>query len=64
MGQGSGTTEKDLRLLESATADPYNSLNGKKTTQTILATALHILDRDVSPLEPVVAGSWSTGIGE
>ena len=32
MGQGSGTAEKDLRLLESAVADLYNSLNGKKTT--------------------------------
>ena len=32
MGQGSGTAEKDLRLLESAAADLYNSLNGKKTT--------------------------------
>ena len=57
MGQGSGTTEKDLRLLESAAADPYNSLNGKKTTQTILATALHTLDKDTSALEHMAAGA-------
>ena len=41
-----------------------NSLNGVITTQTVLAAALHTPGRDVSPLECVMAGSWSIRIGE
>ena len=32
--------------------------------QTVLATAIHTLDRDKGPLEGAVAGSWSLGIVE
>ena len=32
--------------------------------QTVLATAIHTLDRDEGPLEGAVAGSWSLGIVE
>ena len=32
--------------------------------QTVLATAIHTLDRDTSPLEGAAAGSWSLGIVE
>ena len=42
----------------------HDSLNGVRTTQTILGTAIHTPDRDASPLESTVAGSWSTGTGE
>ena len=30
--------------------------------QTVLASAIHTLDRDAGPLEGAVAGSWSLGI--
>ena len=32
--------------------------------QTVLAAAIHTLDRDAGPLEGAVAGSWSLGIAE
>ena len=32
--------------------------------QTVLAAAIHTLDRDASPVEGTVAGSWSLGIVE
>ena len=32
--------------------------------QTVLATAIHTLDRDAGPLEGAAAGSWSLGIVE
>ena len=32
--------------------------------QTVLATAIHNLERDAGPLEDAVAGSWSLGIVE
>ena len=32
--------------------------------QTVLAAAIHTLDRDAGPLEGAVAGSWSLGIVE
>ena len=32
--------------------------------QTVLAAAIHTLDRDAGPLEGAVAGSWSLGIME
>ena len=32
--------------------------------QTVLATAIHTLDRDPSLMEGAVAGSWSLGIVE
>ena len=35
----------------------YDSLNEMKNTQTTLATALHILDRDASALEHMAAGA-------
>ena len=41
-----------------------DSLNGMLITQTILATALHTLDRDASPLKSAVPGTWSVGIEE
>ena len=40
------------------------SLNGVRTTQTIHATALNSPDRNASPLECMVAGSWSIVIRE
>ena len=30
--------------------------------QTVLAAAIHTLDRDTGPLESAVAGSWRIGI--
>ena len=41
-----------------------DNLNGMRSTQTILATALHRLDRDTSPLKRMVARSWNIGTGE
>ena len=32
--------------------------------QTVLAAAIHTLDRDMGPLEGIAAGSWSVGILE
>ena len=32
--------------------------------QTVLASAIHTLDRDTGPLEGAAAGSWSSGIVE
>ena len=32
--------------------------------QTVIAAAIHTLDRDAGPLEGTVAGSWSLGIVE
>ena len=32
--------------------------------QTVFAAAIHILDKDVEPLEGTAAGSWSLGIVE
>ena len=51
-----GTEEKHLRLFESA-AVICDRLNGMRTIQTILATSVHTLDRDATPLECAVARS-------
>ena len=42
----------------------YESLNGMRITQTILATAIHTPDRDSSPLESAVAWSWNIETGK
>ena len=36
----------------------YHSLNGVRTTETILVATLDSLDRDPTPLEHMVAGNW------
>ena len=59
-GQLSGSEEKYLRLSE--TADLWQPKWNEN--QTVLATAIHSLDRDASLLEGAVAGSWSLGIVE
>ena len=41
----------------------YDSLNGVRTTQIINAIVLRTRGMDASPLNHVVAGSWSVGIG-
>ena len=59
MRQLSESEEKHLRL-ESETADlgkPQWDEN-----QTVLAAAVHTLDRDAGSLEGVAAGSWSLGL--
>ena len=57
-----GTKEKHLRLLDNAAADLRQSEWNEN--HTIFAAALHIQDRDTSPLEHAIAGSWSIRIGE
>ena len=53
---------RNLRLrVKQLTCD---SLNGMVIIQTIAATAVHTLDRDVGPLEGTVAGNCSIGIVE
>ena len=47
---------------ESETADLWQPKWNKN--QTVLATAIHTLDRDMGPLESAEAGSWSLGIVE
>ena len=44
---------------ESETADLWQPKWDE--TQTVLATAIHTLDRDAGPLEGAAAGSWSLG---
>ena len=41
-----------------------DSLNGVRTPQMTLAASICIPDRNASPLERMVAGSWNVGIGE
>ena len=45
---------------ESETADLWQPKRNEN--QTVLATAIHTLDRDAGPLEGTAAGSWSLGI--
>ena len=47
---------------ESETADLQQPKRNENLT--ILATAIHTLDRDTGHLEGTVAGSWSLGIAE
>ena len=56
------TEEKHLR--QTVRQLIYDNLNGMRITQTILAAAIHTPDRDASPLEGAVTGSWSLGIVE
>ena len=51
--------EKHLKA-ETETADLWQPKWNEN--QTVLATAIHTLDRDTGPLEGTVAGSWSLGI--
>ena len=39
-----------------------DTLNGMRITQTIIAIAICTTDRDISPLESTVAGSWNLGM--
>ena len=54
---------KPLRILESETANPGHSEWNENHTSNLVA-ATHPLDRDASPLESAVAGSWGIEIGE
>ena len=47
---------------ESETADLWQPKWNEN--QTVLATAIHTLDRDAGPLADAAAGSWSLGIVE
>ena len=47
---------------ESETADLWQPKWNEN--QTVLAAAIHTLDRDTGPLEGIVAGSWSLQIVE
>ena len=47
---------------ESETADLWQPKWNEN--QTVLATAIHTLDRKAGPLEGTAAGSWSLGIVE
>ena len=47
---------------ESETADLWQPKWNEN--QTVLATAIHTLDRDVGPLEGTAAGSWKLGVVE
>ena len=59
-GQLSESEEKFK--AESETADLWQPKWNEN--QTVLAAAIHTLDRDASPVEGTVAGSWSLGIVE
>ena len=48
--------------VESETADLWQPKWNEN--QTVLATAIHTLDRETGPLEGAAAGSWSLGIVE
>ena len=41
-----------------------DSLNGMRVTQTVLAAAIHILERGASPLESTATWNWSIEVGE
>ena len=47
---------------ESETADLWQPKWNEN--QTVLAAAIHTLDRDMGPLEGIVAETWSLGIVE
>ena len=47
---------------ESETADLWQPKWNEN--QTVLASAMHTLDRDTGPLEGTAAGSWNMGIVE
>ena len=47
---------------ESETADLWQSKWNEN--QTVLAAAIHTVDRDTGPLESTAAGSWNMGIVE
>ena len=58
-GQLSESEEKFK--AESETADLWQPKWNEN--QTVLAAAIHTLDRDASPVEGTVAGSWSQAFG-
>ena len=59
-GQMFGTEMKHLRLrVKKLLCD---SLKGMRITETILAPAKCIPDRDMGPLEGTEVGSWSVGL--
>ena len=49
-----------MSKAESETADLWQPKWNEN--QTVLAAAIHTLDRDVGPLEGIVAGTWSWGL--
>ena len=51
-----------LSQTDSERADLWQSKWNEN--QTVLAAAVHTLDRDTGPLEGAAAGSWSLGIVE
>ena len=52
----------EIFKAESETADLWQpKWNGN---QTVLAAAIHALDRDTGPLEGTASGSWSLGLVE
>ena len=53
---------KETFKAKSETADLWQPKWNEN--QTVLATAIHTLDRVAGPLEGVAAGSWSLGIVE
>ena len=60
-----GTTvwvREETFKAESETADLWQPKWNEN--QTVLATAIHTLDRNAGPLEGTAAGSWSLGIME
>ena len=60
--QGNCLSQRVTFKAESETADLW--LPKWTENQTVLATSIHIRDRDADPLEGIVAGSWSLGIVE
>ena len=50
------------RKAESETGDLWQPKRNKN--QTVLAAAIHTLDRETGPLEGAAAGSWSLGTAE
>ena len=67
--QGSDSDSRTIVLVggetfkaESETADLWQPKWNEN--QTVLAAAMHTLDRDAGPLKGTVAGSWSLGIVE
>ena len=61
VGQLSESEEKHFKA-ESETADLWQPKWNEN--QTVLAAAIHTLDRDTGPLEGTVVGSWRLGTVE
>ena len=59
---GSCLSQRRNIKAESETADLWQLKWNEN--QTVLATAIHTLDRKAGPLEGTAAGSWSLGIVE